>query len=233
MNYITHLLTGVALLFSGLLWAQQPEKPHIIVQAQASEYVLPDQVTLNLTIENVSPHLNKARDNVEQRSKQLLRAIRRFNLEDKDIEAGQIRIKPEYRWEKNKRKQIGTRVSRMMRFRIRNLDEYPNILDAVFSARIDSMAQVSFDHSQADTLQEKALDRAILNAKQKAQRMARQLGQRIGRAYSIEEVNYHAPMPRAMGKQMMMADSASNTEADYQPGEISFQSQVKVIFYLQ
>ena len=144
--------------FASLFWmalaanvqAQAPEQPHIIIQAEGVEYTLPDQVTLSLTLENVSPHLSKARDNVERRSEQLLRAMRSFNLDDKDIEAGQVRIQPEYRWENNKREQIGTKVSRVMQFRIRDLNEYPDVLDAVFSAKVDSMAQVVFSHSQAD-----------------------------------------------------------------------------------
>ena len=213
--------------------AQAPEQPHIIIQAEGVEYTLPDQVTLSLTLENVSPHLSKARDNVERRSEQLLRAIRSFNLDDKDIEAGQVRIQPEYRWENNKREQIGTKVSRVMQFRIRDLNEYPDVLDAVFSAKVDSMAQVVFSHSQADALQQKSLASAVLNAKDKAERMARQLGQKVGKAFTIEEVGTGRPMPVARKEVMMMADSAPQPQADYQPGEIAFKSQVRIVFFLR
>lgn len=227
--------------FTSLAWmllafnaqAQAPEQPHIIVQAEGVEYTLPNQVTLSLTLENVSPHLSKARDNVERRSEQLLRAIRRFNLDDKDIEAGQVRIQPEYRWENNKREQIGTKVSRVMQFRVRDLEQYPDILDAIFSAKVDSMAQVEFSHSQAEALQQKSLAKAVLNAKDKAERMARQLGQKVGKAFTIEEVGAGRPMPIARKEVMMMADSAPQPKADYQPGEIAFSSQVRIVFYLR
>lgn len=228
--------------FAGFLWmtlalqahAQSPEQPHIIVQAEGTEYTLPDQVTLSLTLENVSPHLSKARDNVERRSEQLLRSIRKFNLDDKDIEAGQIRVQPEYRWENSKRVQIGTKVSRMMQFNIRDLSIYPDVLDAIFSAKVDTMAQVIFSHSEADALQQRSLAKAIQNAKAKADLMAGQLGQKIGKAYMIEEVGSGRPMPVARKEVMMMADAApSQPQADYQPGEVAFSSQVRVIFYLR
>jgi len=227
--------------FASLIWlghatasyAQSPEQPHSIVQAEGVEYTLPNQVTLSLTLENVSPHLSKARDNVERRSEQLLRAIRRFNLDDKDIEAGQVRIQPEYRWENNKRVQIGTKVSRVMQFRIRDLEQYPDVLDEVFSAKVDSMAQVEFSHSQAEALQQKSLAKAVLNAKDKAERMARQLGQKVGKAFMIEEAGAGRPMPVARKEVMMMADSAPQPKSDYQTGEIAFSRQVRIIFYLR
>lgn len=232
MKYITYLLASISLIFSMQASAQLPEQPHLIVRAQASESVLPNQVTLSVTIENISPILNKARKNVEQRSKQLLKEVRRFNLAPKDIEAGQVRIQPEYNWQNNKRVQVGTRVSRNMRFVIRDLRLYPDLLDAITSARVDSLAQVTFGHSDAEKLQAKALDQAIINAKSKAQRMARQLGQRISRAYSMEEIGQIRPLHRGMAKGMM-ADNAEAATADYQPGEISFSSEVRIVFYLQ
>lgn len=227
--------------FTGLFWitlalqarAELLDQPHIIVQAEGVEYTLPDQVTLSMTLEEVSPHLSKARDSVERRSEQLLKAVRRFNLADKDIEAGQVRIQPEYNWENNKRIQVGTRVSRMMQFRIRDLSVYPDLLDAVFSSRVDSLAQVSFSHSKAEALQEKSLAKAVLNARNKAERMAAQLGQKVGKAYLVEEVGGGRPMPVARKEMMMMADSAPQSQGDYQPGEISFSSQVRIIFYLR
>lgn len=227
--------------FAGFLWitlafqahAELPEQPHIIVQAEGVEYTLPDQVTLSLTLENVSPHLSKARDNVERRSEQLLRSIRKFNLDDKDIEAGQIRVQPEYRWEDNKRVQIGTKVSRVMQFDIRDLSIYPDVLDAIFSAKVDSMAQVVFSHSQAEVLQQRSLAKAVTNAKAKAELMAGQLGQKIGKAYMMEEVGSARPMPVARSEMMMAADSSPKTSADYQPGEVAFRSQVRIVFYLR
>ncbi len=232
MKYITYLLASISLIFSMQVSAQLPEQPHLVVRAEASESVLPNMVTVNLTIENISPILNKARKNVEQRSKQLLKEIRRFNLSSKDTEAGQIRIQPEYEWQKNKRVQVGTRVSRSMSFIVRDLSVYPDLLDAITSVSVDSLAQVTFGHSDEDKLQAKALDQAIINAKSKAQRMAQQLGQRISRAYSIEEIGQIRPMHQAMAKGMM-ADSAGGSTADYQPGEISFSSEVRIVFYLQ
>lgn len=227
--------------FAGLLWmslafqvhAQSPEQPHIIVQAEGVEYTLPDQVTLSMTLENVSPHLSKARDNVERRSEQLLRSIRKFNLDDNDIEAGQVRIQPEYRWENNKRVQIGTKVSRSMQFHIRDLSIYPDVLDEVFSAKVDSMAQVIFSHSQAEALQQRSLAKAVKNAKEKAELMARQLGQKVGKAYMIEESGAGRPMPVARKEVMMMADAGPQPQGDYQPGEVAFRSQVRIVFYLR
>jgi len=226
--------------FAGIMWmtlafqaqAQSPEQPHIIVQAEGVEYTLPDQVTLSLTLENVSPHLSKARDNVERRSEQLLRSIRRFQLDDKDIEAGQVRVQPEYQWENNKRIQTGTKVSRSMQFHIRDLSIYPDVLDEIFSAKVDSMAQVIFSHSQAETLQQRSLAKAVKNAKEKAELMARQLGQRVGKAYMIEEAGFSLPAPVARKEVMMMADAAPQAKTDYQPGEVAFRSQVRIVFYL-
>ena len=235
MKKLLMTLTGLfSLTLAAYSQAQQsPEQPHIIVQAEGVEYTLPDQVTLSLTLENVSPHLSKARDNVERRSEQLLREIRKFNLPAKDIEAGQIRVQPEYRWEKNKREQIGTKVSRTMQFRIRDLAIYPDVLDEIFSAKVDSMARVSFSHSQAEALQQKSLDQALDNAREKAQRMARQLNQKIGQAYRIEETGGIRPRPVAHAEMRIAADSAPKQQTDYQPGEIAFRSQVQVVFYLR
>ncbi len=233
MKYITYLLAGISLILSTLVHAQLPEQPHLIVQAEASESVLPDQVTLDVTIENVSPLLQKARKNVEQRSKQLLKEIRRYNLFEEDIDAGQIQIRPEYRWNNNQQVQVGTRVSRNMRFVMRDLRRYPDLLDAITSVRINSLAKVTFGYSNAEQLKEQVLDQAILNAKNKGQRMARQLGQRISRVYSVEEISPVVPVQRGMASSAAISNGNRTSTSDYQPGEINFRSEVRVVFYLQ
>ncbi|MGB7841917.1 MAG: SIMPL domain-containing protein, partial [Salinimicrobium sp.] len=93
--------------------------------------------------------------------------------------------------------------------------------------RIDG---IQFQSSKRETLESQARKKAILDAKQKAEEYAQALGQEIGKAHAINELNSgeFPPMYRAM--EMKAADTAeAQTMA---PGEIEVTVKVNVGFFL-
>jgi len=222
-------LAIICLFLSTALNAEtRPEQPHLLVKASSEFKFAPDTAILTLTLDNTSPHLKKARDNVEKRSRKLLRSLLRFNLPQQDIETGQLYIQP-IQVQGSQRSQ--TRVSQTITLYVRSINRYPDILDRINSSQTASGIRVKFEHSNEEVLKEQVLDEAINKAREKAGRMASRLGQRTGRVFSIEEDSQRYP-DNAQSELRVKVPRNSSPASAPQPDQISLTSDVRVIFFL-
>ncbi|MBB1487044.1 SIMPL domain-containing protein [Oceanospirillum sediminis] len=222
-------LTIICLFLSTTLNAEtRPEQPHLLVKASSEFKFAPDTAILTLTLDNTSPHLKKARDNVEKRSRKLLRSLLRFNLPQQDIEMGQLYIQP-IQIQGSQRSQ--TRVSQTITLYVRSINRYPDILDRINSSQTVSDIIVKFEHSNEEVLKEQVLDEAINKAREKAERMASRLGQKTGRVFSIEESSQRYP-DHARSEFRVTAPRNSSLTSTPEPDQIRLTSDVRVIFFL-
>lgn len=228
MNICIPLLLSLFALYPGLSSASdnRPDQPHIIVQEKSHQTVSPDMATLTLKLENTSPHLKKARDNVEKRSRKLLRYLLRFNLPPEDRVVSELHIQP-MAGTQNK-----NRVTQIITLKIRTLSQYSDVLERIQASQTNSHIRVVFEHSNEEGLKEQVVDSAINKARQKASKMAQRLGQKIGRVFSIEEHSHRIPSEQHL-THSVSSQKITGSASHIHPGQLRFSSQVRVIFLLR
>ena len=105
--------------------------------------------------------------------------------------------------------------------------QYEQSIDAVLNLGVSQINQFRFTNSQADENYQGALQQALLNAQKRAIDMAKVLDLKLAGVISISEQSSGAVAPMAMQTRQF------KTSESYQPGEMSTQARVKVIFALQ
>jgi uncharacterized protein YggE len=236
------LLTAAVLLFSVHALAQNAiEPPLITVSGQAEVRVPPDEVVFTLGVESIDRDILAARTRTDDRVKEVLAIARRNNLKAEDVQTSYISIQPKYNtddleYEQRravKREFLGYQVSKTIAVILRDISRFDSLLSDVLKAGVTRLSNVEFRDSQIRKHKDQARAMAMKAAQEKANLMAREIGQSIGPAYSITEGggDYAARNATQNLSSFVLPDS-SDRESAIAPGLISVTTQVTVRFRL-
>lgn len=200
---------------------------HIEISGQGVIHETPDIAILSLTFSERHKQASYAKTTVDKQVEMFLGLSKQLNINAKDIQAARISIYPEYD-HKNNRQLIGYRVSRDVQVRIRDLLNYPKLLEGAVDIGATNTGQLQLDFSNRKELENKALQAAYIDAKAQAQLLAEVSGDKLGKALWIKASAIHTPVPMRMA---MMAEMKA--DASYPTGEMSLTRQVQVRFELQ
>src|SRR5437870_5201477 len=218
------------------------EPPLITVTGQAEVRVPPDEVVFTLSIENVDRDMLVANKRTDDSVKQILSIVRKNNVKPEDVQTSQISVQPKYNTdemsdeERNKVKRvlIGYEVSKTVEIRLRDISRFDGLLADVLQAGITRLSNLEFRDSQLRKHRDEARRMAIRAAQEKANLLAREIGQSIGPAYSITE---YTPELRGgaayQNATTTVLGEPSEGESAIAPGSISVTAQVTVRFRLQ
>ena len=215
------------------------EPPLITVTGQAEVRVPPDEVLFTLAVENVDKDMLVANKKTDDSVKQILAIARRHNVKPEDVQTSNISVQPkyntddmEYEARRNvKRVLIGYQVSKTVAVRLREISRFDEMLADILKAGITRLSNMEFRDSQLRKHRDEARRMAMRAAKEKADLMAREIGQSIGPAYSITETTRDYA-PRAMQNVSSDAGEAGESESALAPGTLSVTAQVTVRFRL-
>ena len=215
------------------------EPPLITVTGQAEVRVPPDEVLFTLAVENVDKDMLVANKKTDDSVKQILAIARRHNVKPEDVQTSNISVQPKYNTDdmeydarRNiKRVLIGYQVSKTVAVRLREISRFDEMLADILKAGITRLSNMEFRDSQLRKHRDEARRMAMRAAKEKADLLAREIGQSIGPAYSITETTRDYA-PRAMQNVSSDAGEAAESESALAPGTLSVTAQVSVRFRL-
>jgi uncharacterized protein YggE len=220
------------------------EKTRLITVRGDSEIkVKPDRVILTLGIETDDMVLMEAKEESDQKSRNLLDTLGRFKVEKKDIQSDFINIEPRYEWEHKQKEFLGYWVRKTYVVTLRDIDKFEELLSAILEAGVEHVHGISFRTSKLKKHRNLARDKAILAARQKAIDLAAALGKKIGEPYSIDENHtyWHSGYDRYWGRArgsmysqtVVEAPSGGGSGGTFEPGKISVTARVTVRFELE
>jgi uncharacterized protein YggE len=154
----------------------------------------------------------------------LLKITRDLNIEAADVTATAVRITPRYQRRDDNDSVEGVIASRSVTVTLRDLSNFPELLQRALAAGINNVDPMSLDTSRRRELEAEALQLAMADAISKAEQVAD--GFTIERGGAIDvEVNSHRPAPM-----MAMAEMRADRATPMAPGVIRIDSQVRVTF---
>lgn len=182
------------------------------VSAQGEASVTPDLALVTFAVSGDGKELGPTRDDVNRRSSAVLAALRKLKVADRDINAPDVGIHPQYDYRKGQ-KLIGYRVARQMSVKLRDLDRLGDVLDGVVGAGANEVFGVQMSSADPAAAEHAALEAAMAAARVKAEVLAAAAGVKLGRVARIEEEADRGgmPMPRMemMGAMVEGADAGT------------------------
>lgn len=222
-----------------------PSTPHVYVEGSATVEVEPDEMTFSIEIAYTAPTLEVAKQSVDTRSFELIRLCKELGIASDDIATTALRIHPEYSYDNNRRIPEGTHVSRQVDIHLRDLSQYPAVMDAFVKADISQAISTKLIVSNESEFTDKALAEALVDARKRAEILAKSAGRKLGDPHSISEFmtrgeeRYMLQVSRAIvGKSsdVMMQEvavSGSYRSEPFEPGVMVAKAEVYVVYLLQ
>jgi uncharacterized protein YggE len=204
-------------------------QPHRIIEVSGVGNVLsvPDRFSFSLSIEQkggVASQLNKS---IVKKTNAVVQALIKIGVDKKSIQSLQVQFNPWIEYNGKTREQKGFILTRQVKVTLKTLTQYEQSIDAVLELGVSNMNQFSFTNSQGEENYQVALKQALLHAKQRATDMANVLDLKLAGVISISEQSSPQVAPVSMQARQF------KTSESYQPGEMSTQARVKVVFALQ
>jgi uncharacterized protein len=235
MRFSKLALAGIAagVLLAGAAYAQQAEQPRTInVNGQGEVRAEPDRATVTLAVESRKPKLDDARAEVAKTVEAVLKLTRDLKVDQKLVHATRINVQPEYNWQQqnNERNLIGYYVSRQVEVELRDLEKLGQLLERAIDLGVNQVGDPRLDSSKRQELVREALAKAVVDARQNAEVVAKAAGARLGNARTIVANTEYTQPPMPMVRAMAM--EAKSAGAPYQSGEMNFNATVNVQYDL-
>lgn len=159
----------------------------ISVSGEAVVNVTPDKIIISFGIETKDREISVAKEKNAVIMKMAVYALKEYGVPDKDIQTDHLSIEPRWEDEHSDEGFIGFFVRNTLVVTISDASRVEGLVSALMQSGVNYLHGIDFQTSQFKPLREQARDMALKAAKEKAEKMAGSLGQKIGSPIQISE----------------------------------------------
>ena len=169
--------------------AQQKTEPRsITVTGEAEIRTTPDEVEISVSFETLAKSLAEAKSQHDGLIRRALEVARGAGVDPKDIKTSSLNMGPKYEEIKDKERLVGFEVSQSMDVRLRDLSKYEDLMTKLLGTGVNKVRGIEFRTSEAQRLRREAQVSAVHAAREKAEAVAKELGQQLGKPLNVQEV---------------------------------------------
>ena len=185
---------ALSLIFSPTVFAQYPPQPRLLnVSGQAQINVVPDQVYIYLGVETINPDLASAKSQNDEIVKKVLNLTQKFKIEPKHVQTDHISVFPEYAdvydqiAQMNKSVLKGYHVRKTVSICLKDISKFEELISRALSSGVTHVHGVQFMTTQLRKYRDEARAMAVKAAQNKANDLAKELGVKVGKPYTVSE----------------------------------------------
>ncbi|MRT17828.1 DUF541 domain-containing protein [Vitellibacter sp. q18] len=209
--------------------AQNPLPPNTIdVTGEGTVRVVPDEVTINIRVENTGENTKTLKEQNDATINEVLKFLKKMDIAEKDVRTEYMNLSKNYDYNS---KTYTFAANQALSVKLHDLKKYEAVMKGLIDTGINRIDGVDFSSSKQEALQSEARKKAVLNAQMKANEYASALNQSVGKAVSISELTNNGG-PRPMYKMAMMDASAESGSQTIALGEMEIKTTVNVSFLL-
>ena len=215
----------------GVSAQNQIDRPGISVNGVGIVNVTPDQVLINLGVEHEGDTAKQVKSKTDKDVNAVLDFLKEQNIAAKNIKTEYLDLNKRYdHSSKTQRYYASQRIS----VKLEDINKYESIISGLMQSGINRINGIQFKSSKIEKYKTQARTKAIENAKEKAETYATALGQDVGKAFRVSEMNNHNTVYPVYKAMQMEADSAGgNQKNTLAVGEMEVKVKVAVSFILR
>ena len=223
-------IAGVVLNIISLPVFQSRE---ITITGTGKVYVVPDIATVDISMVNTGNEKSDIPVMIQKNTDDmnaLIGDLKALGIDEKDIKTTQYSLEPQYNWTENEgRVFIGYKITNTILVTIRDFTKIGDVLSKAATERhSDSIGNISFGIEDPEKVRREAREKAIEQAKTKAESIAKSAGLRLGRVLNVYDSNssyyYDAAYEKGLG------GSSSVPSPEIQPGQSEITANVSVVY---
>jgi uncharacterized protein YggE len=198
---VKHRVASAAAIAAGALLAA-PAQAEVIppaaisVTGEATVSVPPDLAQIDGGVTSEAKTAREASDANNAAMGKVLLALKGAGIEEKDFQTSRLSLQPQSAPNRTGPSAIvGYRASNRVTIRLRDVTKVANVIDTLVGAGANEIGGINFMVSQASKLLDEARERAVADARRKAEIYAKAAGVTLGAPLSISEEGNAAPIP--------------------------------------
>ncbi|WP_090583456.1 SIMPL domain-containing protein [Paenibacillus sp. OV219] len=215
------------------------QKSTITVAGSGKLQVTPDVAYVNVAVETRATTAKEAQaQNANQFAGLKKVLFTTYKMAEKDVKTVGFYVQPEYTYDQKtgESKVKGYVATHSVQITTRNLDGIGQLLDALSASGANRVDGVQFDTEKQDQYELQALEKAMANAKAKADTLAKAAGKQVKEVISISQNNVNSgPIYYGQGG-MAKADMAASSESaptSVETGVINVSTDITVVYEMQ
>ncbi len=160
----------------------------ITVTGTAKVSATPDVAVLNMGIVSEGASVTVAQKGVTDKMNAIIAALKgQFKIEAKDIQTETFSVNPKYDWSSGKQTIVGYTANQSVSVKVRDFNITGDILAKATELGANNVSGPSFSIDDPEKVKADAREKAITQAKAKAQLLATQVGIKLGRIVNFYE----------------------------------------------
>jgi hypothetical protein len=234
---MNRLVITCAVIWEMLLMASalraQPEETERIISVIGTGKVssAPDMATITTGVISEAAEASEALSANNEAVERIMEVLKEFHIAPKDMQTSNFNVSPIYHHDRRGTSQqqiTGYHVSNQLRVQVHNLPELGKVLDALVRAGSNQMSGVTFGFDDPEGLLQNARNRAMADARSRAELYAQAAGVRVGEVLQISELE--ARFPVASPRRMAM--DAATEAVPVATGEQEVYATITVVYEL-
>ncbi len=207
---------------------KQPLVPSITVVGSGRATAGPDMAEVQVGVVTQAESAAKALEDNNAAMAKLFKALDARGIAKKDVQTSNFSVQPQYKQpQQGQRPEVaGYQVSNDVRVKVRQLNGLGGILDEVVAQGANQVRGVSFSVAEPNPVLDAAREKAMADARRKAELYAKAAGVEVGRVLLIQEETPRLPQPLFRG----LAMAGGGEAVPVAPGEQEFQASVTVTY---
>lgn len=238
MKTITVVLLALSLVVTPAVAQQsggkEPKQRTVSVQGEGKVTAAPDQVRITVQVNTRGESATSAMNMASTRTKEILALLKNIGVADKDIQTSRVTVTAILDYEKRIQPPpiVGYTGANdfSVVFKGKLMDKVGEFLDKAVTAGASSFSGLVYEASNSRELEREALKKAAVDAKARADVLAKELGSAVGQVLSISE-SVSTPVPFQRG--IMAMTDATASSAPVMSGELTITAMASVIFELK
>jgi uncharacterized protein YggE len=182
--------------------AQTVLPPAISVTGEANVSVAPDQAEIDGGVTSDAKTAREASEANNAAMGKVLLALKGAGIEEKDYQTSRLSLQPQFATSPKVAERtpgiVSFRASNRVTVKIRDVTKVANVIDVLVGAGANDIGGIHFTVTQASKVLDEAREKAIADARRKAEIYAKAAGVTLGEPIGISEEG--APTPVFRGK---------------------------------
>ena len=222
----------VLILFSALpvLAQQNFERPIVNVTGEGVVNVEPDQVLIKSRIEHEGSSAAEVKKQNDEVVDKVIKYLKSQNIDEKDIQTEYLNLNKQYDYNDKTYSYVANQA---ISITLKDLKDYEKIMKGLLENGLNRIDGIQFKSSEMEKYEKEARKLAVLDAQNRARGLAQPLGQEIGKAVSINEMDYNNFQPVYRMNDAVEMSAAKGSQQTIAPGELEIKIKVNVGFELK
>ena len=197
MKYSLAIAAVSATLSSAPALAQTVPPPAVSVTGEATVSVAPDQAQIDGGVTSDARTAREASEANNAAMNKVMQALKGAGIEERDTQTSRLSLQPQYAPNRTGTSPItGYRASNRVTIRLRDVTKVANVIDVLAGAGANDIGGINFTVSQPSKHLDEAREKAVADARRKAEIYAKAAGVTLGEPLSISEEGAPAPLFR-------------------------------------